>query len=231
MKLLYPFTLYFAENIQNVTLSTRPDFAKEGTESFTLQYSMLQGVVEQQKWLFNGVEVKNSSHYLTESQSLVILRPNRSDTGSYTLTLTNPFNSVTTQKSVTVFCKFFFFFFCKCLLKLSIKIPPDLYKLLFTFWSVIDGPDEPTVAVHPALPFYEAGDSLNLSCQAQGSPPPIVEWTFGGEIVSSSHQGNLILRNVQTSQGGVYKCSLLNNMTAARQEKSVTLNIYGMSQN
>ncbi|XP_037532732.1 V-set and immunoglobulin domain-containing protein 10-like [Nematolebias whitei] len=186
------FTLKIFENIQNVTLSTRPDFAKEGTESFTLQYSMLQGVVEQQKWLFNGVEVQNSAHYLTESQSLVILRPNRSDTGSYTLTLTNPFNSVTTQKSVTVFY----------------------------------GPDEPTVAVHPALPFYEAGDSLNLSCQAQGSPPPIVEWMFGGEIVSNSQQGNLILRNVQASQGGVYKCSLLNSMTAEKQEKNVTLNIY-----
>lgn len=99
---------------------------------------------------------------------------------------------------------------------------------LFTVWFVVDGPDEPIVAVRPALPFYEAGGSLNLSCQAQGSPPPIVEWTFGGEIVSASPQGHLVLRNVQTSQGGVYKCSLLNSMTAQRQEKNVTLNIYGM---
>ncbi|XP_013881083.1 V-set and immunoglobulin domain-containing protein 10-like [Austrofundulus limnaeus] len=186
------FTLKIFENIQNVNLSTRPSSVIEGTDNFTLQYSMLQGVVEQQTWRFNGREVKNSSRYLKARTSLVILKPNRSDTGLYTLSLTNPFNNVTTQINVPVFY----------------------------------GPDEPIVEVHPALPFYEAGGSLNLSCQAQGFPLPTVEWTFGGQILPHSQQGGLTLTNVQTSQGGVYKCSLLNEVSAEKREKSVTLNVY-----
>ncbi|XP_017279217.1 V-set and immunoglobulin domain-containing protein 10-like [Kryptolebias marmoratus] len=186
------FTLNIFEIIQNVTLSAQPDLAKEGTENITLQYSVLQGTVKQQMWLFNGREVKNGSHYLIERRSLVILGPNRTDTGLYTLSLTNPFNTVTTHKNVTVFY----------------------------------GPDEPIVEVHPALPFYEAGATLNLSCQAQGFPLPIVQWMFGGQIVPNPQQGHLILTNVQTSQGGVYKCSLLNEVTKEKQEKNVTLNVY-----
>uniref|UniRef100_A0A3Q3GTR7 Ig-like domain-containing protein n=1 Tax=Kryptolebias marmoratus TaxID=37003 RepID=A0A3Q3GTR7_KRYMA len=166
--------------IQNVTLSAQPDLAKEGTENITLQYSVLQGTVKQQMWLFNGREVKNGSHYLIERRSLVILGPNRTDTGLYTLE------------------------------------DDEFYSKY--------GPDEPIVEVHPALPFYEAGATLNLSCQAQGFPLPIVQWMFGGQIVPNPQQGHLILTNVQTSQGGVYKCSLLNEVTKEKQEKNVTLN-------
>eukprot|EP00064_Thunnus_orientalis_P006522 superscaffoldBa00000682_g6540 len=96
------FTLKVFENIQNVTLSTQPAFAKEGTDRFILQYSMLQGVVEQQMWFFDGREIKTNSHYSVEQRSLVILRPNRSDSGRYTLSLTNPFSNVTTHMNVTV---------------------------------------------------------------------------------------------------------------------------------
>ncbi|XP_042278626.1 V-set and immunoglobulin domain-containing protein 10-like isoform X1 [Thunnus albacares] len=96
------FTLKVFENIQNVTLSTQPAFAKEGTDRFILQYSMLQGVVEQQMWFFDGREIKTNSHYSVEQRSLVILRPNRSDSGRYTLSLTNPFSNVTTHMNVNV---------------------------------------------------------------------------------------------------------------------------------
>lgn len=86
-------------------LSAQTDFAQEGTDRLTLQYSMLQGVVEEQMWFFNGIEINTNSHYLLEQQSLVILKPNRSDTGQYTVLLKNPFNSVTTDINVTVLCK------------------------------------------------------------------------------------------------------------------------------
>lgn len=99
----------FSEYFLNVTLSTQPDFAEEGAARFTLQYSMLQGVVEHQMWFFNGREIKTSSHYSVEQKSLVILQPNRSDTGQYMVSLTNPYSSETAQKNVTVLCKIYNF--------------------------------------------------------------------------------------------------------------------------
>ncbi|XP_053182873.1 V-set and immunoglobulin domain-containing protein 10-like [Scomber japonicus] len=186
------FSLTVYEIIQNVTLSTQPALATEGSDRLTLQYSMLQGVVEQQMWFFSGSEIKNSSHYSVQQESLVILSPNRSDTGRYTLSLTNPFSSVTTHMNVTV-----------------------LY-----------GPDEPILEVSPAKEFYVSNDSLSLSCQADGVPQPRVKWVFRGQTLSDSLQGVLNLTNVQTSQGGVYNCTVHNEMTTAQRHKSIILNIY-----
>ncbi|PWA20682.1 hypothetical protein CCH79_00011557, partial [Gambusia affinis] len=93
------------EIIQNVTLITEPHFAQEGAERFTLQYNMLQGVVEQEIWRFNGRDLQNSTRYLMEGTSLVIFGPNRTDKGSYSVTLMNPFSSMTMHKNVTVLCK------------------------------------------------------------------------------------------------------------------------------
>ena len=121
----------FTEIIQNVTLGTRPDFAIEETERFTLHYSMLKGVVEKQEWFFNGKKVNNNSHYAVEEQSLVILRPTRKDSGQYAVLLKNPFSSVTTHVDVTVLCKINNLFFTtsilsgKCLFE-----PPCLYPIL-----------------------------------------------------------------------------------------------------
>uniref|UniRef100_UPI0037E79187 V-set and immunoglobulin domain-containing protein 10-like n=1 Tax=Semicossyphus pulcher TaxID=241346 RepID=UPI0037E79187 len=184
------FTLNVFEIIRNVTLSTKPDFAVEGTDRFTLQHSMLQGVVEQQMWFFNGKEIKNNSHYLVEQKSLVILGPTRSDTGQYSVLLTNPFSSVTAHMNVTLFY----------------------------------GPEKPVLEANPARPFYILGDSLSLSCGAEGVPLPTVQWVFGGQNISNSSILNLT--HVQTSQGGVYTCMLINEKTKDQLQKSIILNIY-----
>lgn len=92
--------------------------------------------------------------------------------------------------------------------------------------TVLYGPDEPVVEVLPAQAFYESGDSLIFSCQAEGFPQPIATWFLGGQIVSSFHLGVLNLTNVQTNQGGVYTCSVLNELTKEKREKNVTLNVY-----
>ncbi|XP_071325745.1 V-set and immunoglobulin domain-containing protein 10-like isoform X1 [Trachinotus anak] len=186
------FSLEVFENIRNVTLSMQPEFVREGTDQFTLQYSMLQGVVEQQMWFFSDREIKTSSHYSVEERRLVILRPNRDDTGRYTVLLTNPFSHVTVHMNVTV-----------------------LY-----------GPDEPILEARPAQPLYVSGDSLSLFCQAEGFPQPIAEWAFGGQTLSDSREGVLNLTNVQTSQGGVYTCTLLNEKTEEKRQESMILNVY-----
>ncbi|XP_071782744.2 V-set and immunoglobulin domain-containing protein 10-like isoform X1 [Centroberyx gerrardi] len=186
------FILKVYESIQNVTLSTQPDYATEGVDKFTLQYSTLQGEAEQWMWFFSGVEIKTNSHYSVEQKSLVINRPKRNDTGRYTLFLANPFSDVTTHKNVTV-----------------------LY-----------GPDEPILEASPAQSFYVSGDSLSLSCQAEGFPQPSAEWVFGGQTLSDSHKGVLNLTNVQPSQGGVYTCKLLNEKSGARRQRNMTVYIY-----
>ncbi|CAG6014556.1 unnamed protein product [Menidia menidia] len=186
------FTLRVFERIQNVALSTHPDLVKEGIENFTLSYSMLQGVVEQQVWSFNSTALMTSLHYLVKEKNLIIVRPDRNDSGRYTVLLTNPFSSVTTHKDVTV-----------------------LY-----------GPDEPTIVVQPDKLFHVAGGSLSLTCQAEGFPKPTTKWVFKGEILPDTHKGVLNLTNVITTQGGVYICTLLNELTDERREKAVTVNIY-----
>ncbi|KAM4600444.1 V-set and immunoglobulin domain-containing protein 10-like [Polymixia lowei] len=186
------FILKVYEYIQNVTISTSPDYAVEGAQNITLQYSTLQGAADQRTWYFNGAEVTTNSHYSIEQKSLVINRPNRNDTGRYTLVLTNPFSTVPTHTNVTV-----------------------LY-----------GPDEPLLEANPAQPFYVSGDSLSLSCQAEGFPQPAVAWTFGGQTLPDSRQGVLNLTDVQTSQGGVYTCILLNEKTKEKRQKDVTVYVY-----
>ncbi|XP_059194393.1 V-set and immunoglobulin domain-containing protein 10-like isoform X2 [Centropristis striata] len=96
------FTLNVFENIQNVVLTLQPDLAKEGPDPFTLQYSMDQGTVEQKTWFFNDVEINSNSHYSVQTERLVVLQPNRSDTGRYTVTLRNPISSVATHIDVNV---------------------------------------------------------------------------------------------------------------------------------
>ncbi|KAK2844913.1 hypothetical protein Q5P01_011572 [Channa striata] len=186
------FTLRVFELIQDVVLSARPAFAQEGADQLTLQYELLRGIVEQQTWFFRGTELKTSSHYLVEQRSLVILRPNRSDTGWYTLVLTNPFSNVTSQINV----------------------------------AVLYGPDEPVLEARPAQPFYVSGDSLSLSCHAEGLPQPTARWDFGGQTLFASHNGVLNLTNVRTGQGGVYTCTLLNKQTAVQRQKNMTLYVY-----
>ncbi|XP_038132249.1 V-set and immunoglobulin domain-containing protein 10-like [Cyprinodon tularosa] len=191
-KVSMTFNLRIYEVIQVVTLSTQTDFPQEGAERFTLQYSMLQGVVGQEIWSFNGRKLENGSHYLIEGGSLVIRGPNRSDIGSYSVLLMNPFSNATAQKNVTV-----------------------LY-----------GPDEPIIEALPAQPFYEVGDSVIISCNAEGFPQPAAEWVFGGQTLSEFHQGILNLTNVQTNQGGVYTCSVLNELSGKKREKNVTITVY-----
>lgn len=106
--------------------------------------------------------------------------------------------------------------------------PHFLVTPLYSLWSVIDGPDEPVLEARPDQTFYVSGDSLSLSCQAEGFPQPTAEWLFGGQNLSDSHEGVLNLNDVQSSQGGVYTCTLLNERTGMQQQRSMMLNVYGM---
>ncbi|KAK0147374.1 V-set and immunoglobulin domain-containing protein 10-like [Merluccius polli] len=96
-----------------------------------------------------------------------------------------------------------------------------LKTLLFSY-----GPDEPILEVLPTLHFYESGDSVHLSCRAEGLPVPSAVWLFGGEVLPGSQQGVLKLTNVVVAQGGTYTCRLRNKLSGALRTKNITLLIY-----
>ncbi|KAL0984783.1 hypothetical protein UPYG_G00146840 [Umbra pygmaea] len=91
--------------------------------------------------------------------------------------------------------------------------------------TVLYGPDEPVLEVSPSQAFFVSGESLSLSCQAVGIPLPSASWMFGGQTLVSQ-EGCLNLTDVQTNQGGVYTCEVLNRNTGVHRRKNLTLNVY-----
>nr|XP_057940040.1 V-set and immunoglobulin domain-containing protein 10-like isoform X4 [Doryrhamphus excisus]XP_057940041.1 V-set and immunoglobulin domain-containing protein 10-like isoform X4 [Doryrhamphus excisus] len=186
------FTLRVYESFQNVTVALLPERVQEGTEELMLRYGMQQGVVERQLWFFNGRPLPDNLRYSVQPGSLSIRRPDRTDAGRYSVSLSNPFSSETAHVNV----------------------------------SVLYGPDEPRIRVRPAQDFYTSGDSVTLSCQADGSPRPTVAWTFAGQTLSLGQTGVLGLSHVQTAQRGRYTCTLLNHVTGAQRHKSISVHVY-----
>ncbi|CAL8249725.1 unnamed protein product [Boreogadus saida] len=92
--------------------------------------------------------------------------------------------------------------------------------------TVLYGPDEPVLEVLPAQPFYESGDSVTLSCRAEGLPVPSADWLFGGGVHPGSQRGILTLTNLVVAQGGSYTCQLRNKLSEALRTKSTVLLIY-----
>ncbi|MCJ8745496.1 hypothetical protein PDJAM_G00130770 [Pangasius djambal] len=188
------FTLLVYNIITDVSVvSVSQDFV-EGGVPFTLSYSSMQGPVMTSTWYFKGLEVVDSSRYLITQKSLTINRPNRNDTGLYSVVLSNPFSNVTQSKNITV-----------------------LY-----------GPDQPVLEVSPTKATFVSGETVSLSCRAEGEPPPSASWVFNGQSLPTSN-GTLQLTRVQTSQSGVYKCVLVNSRTNMHLTRNVTINIQGLS--
>ncbi|XP_073703060.1 V-set and immunoglobulin domain-containing protein 10-like, partial [Garra rufa] len=92
--------------------------------------------------------------------------------------------------------------------------------------TVLYGPDMPVLKVSPTKAFFVSGESLFLSCQAEGEPPPSATWFFNGESIATSSTGTVHLSNVKTSQSGVYTCVMINNRTGAKLQRNVTVIVY-----
>ncbi|XP_058232794.1 carcinoembryonic antigen-related cell adhesion molecule 6 [Hemibagrus wyckioides] len=94
--------------------------------------------------------------------------------------------------------------------------------------TVLYGPDQPVLEVSPTKATFVPGETLSLSCRAEGEPTPSASWLFNGQELPSSN-GTLRLGHVQTSQSGVYKCVLINSRTNTRLSRNVTVTIQGLS--
>ncbi|KAI1894821.1 hypothetical protein AGOR_G00119700 [Albula goreensis] len=103
---------------------------------------------------------------------------------------------------------------------------PFSYKTVHKNISVLYGPDRPVLTAVPPKVAFASGDSLLLSCEADGDPAPTASWVYEGQTLPTSQMGTLNLTNVQTSQSGVYTCHLVNNETKANLERNFTINIY-----
>ncbi|KTF97214.1 hypothetical protein cypCar_00023824, partial [Cyprinus carpio] len=100
-------------------------------------------------------------------------------------------------------------------------------KVSATFYLfVYDGPDMPVLKVSPTKAVFVSGESLFLSCQAEGEPPPSATWFFNGESIATSSTGTVSLTNVKTSQSGVYTCVMINTRTKAKLQRNVTIIVY-----
>ncbi|XP_027009637.2 carcinoembryonic antigen-related cell adhesion molecule 6 isoform X2 [Tachysurus fulvidraco] len=94
--------------------------------------------------------------------------------------------------------------------------------------TVLYGPDKPVLEVSPTKTSFVPGETVTLSCRAEGEPTPLASWLFNGQELPSSN-GILELTHVQLSQSGVYKCVLINIRTNVLLTRNVTVNIQGLS--
>ncbi|XP_051577364.1 LOW QUALITY PROTEIN: V-set and immunoglobulin domain-containing protein 10-like [Myxocyprinus asiaticus] len=92
--------------------------------------------------------------------------------------------------------------------------------------TVLYGPDRPVLIVSPTKAVFVSGESVFLSCEGDGIPPPSATWLFNGLSIPTSSAGTVNLTNVKTSQSGIYTCTLKNTRTGAELERNITINIY-----
>ncbi len=107
--------------------------------------------------------------------------------------------------------------------------PFHFRHLIFPLRLHLDGPDMPVLKVSPTKAVFVSGESLFLSCQAEGEPPPSTTWFFNGESIATSSTGTVSFTNVKTSQSGIYTCVMMNTRTEATLQRNVTIIVYGMS--
>ena len=89
---------------------------------------------------------------------------------------------------------------------------PNSLNLLFLFAV---SPEE-SVLLDPINPTRNFQDMHSFTCQAQGGPDNMFEWTFNGSalananITSTSMQSTLTISNISASDGGEYTCTVSN---------------------
>lgn len=75
--------------------------------------------------------------------------------------------------------------------------------------------------------YLTIGETLNLTCNSDGNPRPVTEWTKAGKVLDSTSDGTIIIRNITWSDAGQYDCKA--NNTAESVNSTVTVIIQGKS--
>lgn len=83
-----------------------------------------------------------------------------------------------------------------------------LYLIHRDFACVSDVPQTVTVTPNPAN--VKETQSITLTCQADGHPPPTFSWKFNGNVVNGAQQNTLVLTSVEVKDAGNYTCVARN---------------------
>ena len=90
----------------------------------------------------------------------------------------------------------------------------------YCLFFILDAPQQVTVNPNPAV--VELGQSLTLTCQADGFPKPSYSWTFNGGAIGDS-QNTLQLASAQVLNAGNYTCVATNTFGSAQETRLVNV--------
>ncbi|XP_076872442.1 hemicentin-1 isoform X2 [Brachyhypopomus gauderio] len=91
----------------------------------------------------------------------------------------------------------------------------------------------PVFTVEPLDTVVDSGSSALLSCQAQGEPKPVIEWTrngrplLGDERIATLPDGSLRLSGTQKEDTAEYECVARNLMGSALSRATLTVRVHG----
>ncbi|KAI1891477.1 hypothetical protein AGOR_G00144220 [Albula goreensis] len=91
----------------------------------------------------------------------------------------------------------------------------------------------PTITVDPVDTVVDAGTTVVLNCQADGEPPPLIEWSrqgrplLGNDHIAILSNGSLRLAGVQKEDTAEYECVARNLMGSVLVRASITVRVHG----
>ena len=89
------------------------------------------------------------------------------------------------------------------------------------FVLLSDAPQQVTVTTDPSV--MRLNQTITLTCQADGFPPPSFSWKFNGNTLNGTVQNTLTVRNVEVKDAGNYTCEATNDFGGEEVTALVTL--------
>ncbi|XP_067413585.1 V-set and immunoglobulin domain-containing protein 10-like [Emydura macquarii macquarii] len=182
------------ELVGNVSVTPPSLEVTEGAESAVLTCAPVRGAVT---WTKDGQSLEQNPRYRISDGILRISQPNRTDTGTYNCTVSNPFGSGTGSAQIRVY----------------FGPEPPTIKLSS------DRDLEPQR-------YVQVNSTVTLTCWAPSDPPAQIYWSLADAsdpLVPT--QPNLTLTRVQLSQAGLYACLASNPQTQRRLRTTLTLTV------
>ena len=81
--------------------------------------------------------------------------------------------------------------------------------------------------IPPSLLTPEQHTTVQVTCQAEGFPPPTVNWNRVGMSLLAGrvevNQGTLIIKNLSPADSGLYECIATNTMGTTKTRTNVAM--------